>query len=181
MSETEGEPGGLTQIKLPDEIVATIDTLPKETRGPIRELVVKVAQSHFRGPFPPPDMLDDYERHQPGFLAALMQRAGEAQTHAQDMERLSIEGPLIYAKRGQIFGFLIVVVGAIGATVCATYGATGIGITLGLGAAAPIIGHFVKNPLSNTPAPPDPKTKQSNGRTGQQPVTKPKTPPRRKR
>lgn len=89
---------------------AALKNVPAEEREPIRRVFQSIERS-FQAPYPPPEMIPEYERCYPNFLKTLVDRSYEAQQHTQDMERLSIEGPLKYAQRGQVLGALIVLGG----------------------------------------------------------------------
>ncbi len=133
---------------LPPHLKAIL--LPEQQGLVLSEVRRVITQSvAFRGPFPPPAMLDAYERHLPGFLAKLMARAEEAQQHEQEIERLTTIGPLHYARRGQWMGFAIALGSLLGAVGCAYIQQPYVGAVLGLVGLAPVIGHLVRNPLGS--------------------------------
>ncbi len=98
--------------------------------------------------FPPPQDLEIYERHHPGFLKELMARSAEAQRHDQDLTRLRLEGPLKFAMRGQLLGACVVLASIIGIVVCAYLDQPVIAGALGFVSLFPVISLFIRNPLA---------------------------------
>jgi len=107
-------------------------------------------------------MIDDYDRHSPGFLPELMRRSEQAQAHEERMDELAVRGQLAYLARGQWFGFAVAMTAVFGAIVCAALDQPAIGVALGLTGLAPVVGHFLKNNLfsENNPEPARPNPEQ---------------------
>lgn len=136
-------------VPIPRELERTIEALPKAEQDQVREQVRETIRiAAFQGPFPPPEFVAEYERFCPGFLKMLMDRALEAQRTEQDIDRINASGPYTYAARGQWMGYSITVLCIIGSVACAYLDQGWAAAGLSLGAVSPIVGHFLKNPLS---------------------------------
>lgn len=137
---------------LPPDLRKTLEKLPPEERASVQRQVIEyvqhtVTQVAFQGPYPPPDMVAEYERHHPGFLSELLARTRDAQVHIHRMDERELSGQFAYLNRGQFLGFLVALSGIGGAVACAYLGQPAIGVALGLAGLAPVIGHFLQNPF----------------------------------
>jgi len=86
---------------------------------------VVAMQAEFRGPLPPPDMLQRYEEIHPGTAERVLQQFERETQHRHAIEQKVIDAQLeaqlaeIPAFRlGQVFAFLIAVVGLLSAAYC---------------------------------------------------------------
>ena len=82
---------------LPPDLKKTLERLPPEERASVQRQVIEyvqhtVTQVAFQGPYPPPDMVAEYERHHPGFLSELLTRTRDAQVHIHKMDERELSG-----------------------------------------------------------------------------------------
>ncbi len=143
----------------------------------LNEMRVVVTQNvAFSGPLPPPWMAEEYEKLHPGFLTDLMDRAREAQTHEQEMDKRHLDAEIEIGRsqvsaffRGQWFGFIFLIAMVTGAVVCAFLHEPVPSAAFVAGAA--VAGRFMKNPFAKedkakaTPPKPAVPSKQSKTKT----------------
>lgn len=86
---------------------AQVERIPQENGS-------KLVASAFQGPLPPPAILEDYDRIQPGLAAEIVRWATDetAHRHAMEKKAISIDEKLAGSHvrevfLGQLFGFLI--------------------------------------------------------------------------
>lgn len=72
--------------------------------------VVGIVQSSFAGPIPPPEVIKGYESVIPGSAERLLKMAEEEQRHRFEIDNQLTKGYLSLNVRGQLLGFLIVIV-----------------------------------------------------------------------
>jgi uncharacterized membrane protein len=96
---------------------------PKAQQQSERQLVAM--QAEFRGPLPPPDMLQRYEQVHPGTAERVLQQFERETQHRHAIEQKIVDAQLeaqraeIPAFRlGQVFAFIIAVVGLVSAAYC---------------------------------------------------------------
>ena len=77
-------------------------------------------RAEYAGPLPPPEMLKKYEECLPGTADRILQRFVSEGDHRRDLERRALEAEIEDAKaersdarRGQLFGFIVAVLGLI--------------------------------------------------------------------
>jgi uncharacterized membrane protein len=82
-------------------------------------------QAEFRGPLPPPDVLQRYEEIHPGTAERVLQQFERETQHRHAIEQKLVDGQLeiqraeIPAFRlGQVFAFIIAIVGLLAAAYC---------------------------------------------------------------
>ncbi|GAK33983.1 hypothetical protein JCM17846_15930 [Iodidimonas nitroreducens] len=61
----------------------------------------------YKGPIPPPDILEAYNDLVPGAAAEIIANWGKESDHRRDMERLGLKGELAAEKRGQYLGAFV--------------------------------------------------------------------------
>lgn len=62
----------------------------------------------FSGPIPPPEALARYEEIQSGAADRIIKMAEKQQDHRMSLEKKAIGGQIDQSKRGQIFGFVAI-------------------------------------------------------------------------
>lgn len=138
------------QTQLPNELIEVLEKLPRDKRDQIT-LIVSQAIGSFSGPFPPPWMLDDYERHHPGFLSELIERARQAQSKRESQDDMIIQAQVIYMRRGQIMMFILALA-AFGVSVFAIYKDMQVAASVfGVTSLASLAAAFLRNPYSAKP------------------------------
>lgn len=139
-----------TEVKLPHDLDAALRSLPPKEREKISLIVYRELGS-FRGPYPPPWMLDDYERHRPGFLKELMDRALAAQTNRDTLDQVIVHAQVKYMSRGQLMAFLLSI-GCFSLAVVAMWlNYPWIAGLFGMSALTPVVAQFMKNPFAEKP------------------------------
>lgn len=134
--------------QLPDELIEVLQKVPRDQREQIALIVTQTIGS-FKGPYPPPWMLDDYERHHPGFLTELMLRAKQAQEKRESQDDLIITAQVTYMSRGQWMVFLLSVL-AFAVSAFAIYGNMPVVASFfGAASLASLAAAFLKNPYSS--------------------------------
>ena len=88
------------------EETEVVQSTPKENDKKSQIL----AQS-FRGPLPPPEVLAEYEKAHTGSIERIFQMAEKEQNHRIESEKYLIQSPMKLSGRGQIFGFIIAILG----------------------------------------------------------------------
>lgn len=87
---------------------------------PVVHAVVERRAAYFSGPHPPPELIAEYERIAPGWGLRILEMGEREQQHrhACDLQILAQNGReldesrdwLIYLRRGQVFGFLALLI-----------------------------------------------------------------------
>jgi uncharacterized membrane protein len=99
---------------LPREIEDLIKSLPKDKReeavSVIASLSVRKA-STFSGPLPPPEVLGDYNEILQDGAERIMKMAEHQSGHRIEQEKHAIKEELKQSGRGQIFGFILAIIG----------------------------------------------------------------------
>ena len=92
-------------IIVPEEITQIIDKLPKEEQHRIVRTIMAIERSSsFRGPLPPPDILEGYEKILPGASERILKMAEKQQDHRICMEATIIGSQTKQSGRGQKIG-----------------------------------------------------------------------------
>jgi len=132
-------------------------TIPDTEDSP--ELRSSVSASLFSGPIPPPALMREYAEFDPEFPRRFVEIFERQQAHDHEVEKaiLSSNKEIILGnqdllKRGQIFGFVLALVGLSGGLVAAFLGSPIAGSIIGAGGLALLAGVFVyskKDPSSS--------------------------------
>jgi len=120
-------------------------------------------QAEFRGPLPPPEFLQRYEEIYPGTAERILQQFERETQHRHAVEQKIIDAQLevqqaeIPALRlGQVFAFIIAVVGLLASAYCVSGAATGgiaaAGASIGGVSLATLAGVFIYGRKSKPPA-----------------------------
>jgi uncharacterized membrane protein len=113
-----------------------------------REIVQIITQqlSHYSGPLPQAEQLEQYERICPGYAKELLEMAKKGQDHAQEMEKKSLElhtkfslNHQKYFGRGQIIGGVLAFSAIIAGTIFCIYGYPKTGASI-IGAILTVLG-----------------------------------------
>ena len=143
-------------------------TIPDTEDSP--ELRSSVSASLFYGPIPPPALMREYAEFDPEFPRRFVEIFERQQTHDHEVEKaiLSSNKEIILGnqdllKRGQIFGFVLALVGLSGGLSAAFLGSPIAGSIIGAGGLALLAGVFVyskKDPSSSQFLSPEPQSLQ---------------------
>lgn len=121
-----------------------LDELPNATVDePSSELVASFAAFRFAGPLPPPAILAQYNNVVPGGAKRIFALAEKQADHRRHLERTVVEGNTRAQSRGQLFGFVIGLVGLIGGFWLVYLGHSALGIAAILADLAALAGVFV--------------------------------------
>ena len=113
--------------ELPSKVKSVIETFPLEEQGKVVELVLEVTRiTAFSGPIPPPAILQGYEDVIEGGAERILAMAEKQSKHRQEIEKEVITKQLGQSSRGQIFGFLLALIGFGLGTLLAAWGNTGL-------------------------------------------------------
>jgi uncharacterized membrane protein len=100
------------QEQVPAKIHEFLKRLPSEylisvlaEHNPISD--VKTVSQHFLGPLPPPKLLKDYDKVQPGFAERILGMAEKEQLHRQGVEKKALSSDITIQRTGQIFALLL--------------------------------------------------------------------------
>ncbi len=97
----------------------------------------------FSGPFPPPQMLEAYERILPGAAERIFRMGEEQSQHRRELESQVIKSDIRNSRIGLIFGLLIGIVALAASVLIAYFGYPVSGGLVGVGAIAALVGVFV--------------------------------------
>ena len=70
-----------------------------------------IREEAFVGPIPPPKVMADYESLLPGSADRILSMAEQQQAHRMELEKKAISSQLEQNKRGQVFGFIVFLIG----------------------------------------------------------------------
>lgn len=84
---------------------AFIQSLPEDKRAMATRMIVGFAESKiYRGPIPPPEYLEAYEKIVPGSAKEILDMARKQQEHRMSCERIIIDHDIRVENRGQWMG-----------------------------------------------------------------------------
>ncbi len=129
-----------------------------------------VSASLFSGPIPPPALMREYADLDPEFPRRFIEIVERQQSHDHEVEKAVLLnnkeimlGNQDLLRRGQLFGFVLALVGLIGGLIAAFLGSPIAGSIIGAGGLALLAGVFVyskKNPSSSQFLAPVPQSLQ---------------------
>lgn len=125
MNNNENEDAALSADVLhEDELLERIsDELPEMTTKEIITAAIQMGFSkHFRGPLPPPDMLAEYEKIQPGFADRIVSMAEKQQNHRISIERSVVDTNNENSRIGLYIGGAIGIIGVTGSLIIVALG-----------------------------------------------------------
>src|SRR5262249_35575316 len=85
---------------------------PKRPRQLVKTATVRVT---YEAPLPPPNMMQAYEEILPGSADRIIAMAERQSVHRQGMETNVVHSNSVTERRGQIFAFILGLVGLVGA------------------------------------------------------------------
>ena len=95
---------------VPEEAAKVIESLPEKDRKIIFKTMCAIEQSSsFKGPLPPPEVLQGYENILPGAFERILSMAEKQQTHRIDIEHKIVYGQINQSKWGQIIGAVLAI------------------------------------------------------------------------
>ncbi len=111
---------------IPEELkpILSDPEIPQEQKEKIIRAVVGISirtASSFRGPIPPPDILQGYNGAVEGGAERIIAMAEKQSNHRMQLENHAIKEELKQSRLGQIFGFILGLVGFALATVLAMF------------------------------------------------------------
>lgn len=99
---------------LPREIEDLIKSLPEEKREKAVNIITSFSikkASSFSGPLPPPEILGEYNKTLQKGAERIMKMAEHQSGHRIELEKHAIKEELKQSGRGQIFGFILAIIG----------------------------------------------------------------------
>lgn len=130
--------------------------LQKSNSSPNNQVTTQAVYAQFSSPLPPPELLQKYEQLLPGTIERIIKLAETQSTHRQKQEDESLEANIKHlertdgeARRGQIFAFILVSMGIIGAVVCALLHAQVTGSIIGGASIVTVALAFINGRFSN--------------------------------
>lgn len=98
-------------------------------RKPERPYISERIEVRYEAPLPPPGMMEHYERILPGSADRIIKILEQQSTHRQGLERDKIDSDIHNEKVGQIFAFILALIGLIGGLLLAWQGKSFSGLT----------------------------------------------------
>lgn len=146
-------------------------------------------EAFFRGPLPPPALLEQFDRIEPGAADRIIQMAEQEQAHRHELEsrrhehEAAIErGNQSLERRGQTFGFVLALIVLLGGLTLLVLGQSVQGFALVIGDGIALISLFLYNERqkeaaivggeeeSPQPEPEDPDFEDEPGSSGEDPA-----------
>lgn len=121
------------QSNLPEEVKKVIEELPDEEQKVKLKaalLAVNVNSTHYRGPIPDPNMLQEYNNVVKDGAERIITQFEEQSRHRREIEKIVVNSESKESRRGQIFAFIIGMTGLGLAFVSAILGYNTFAITL---------------------------------------------------
>jgi uncharacterized membrane protein len=109
---------------VPKDLEDIITSLPEGKRQKALDLLVSLSieRTSFKGPLPPPSVLSEYNKIVENGAERIMNMAEKQSVHRIEIEKHAIKEELKQSSNGQIFGFILAVLGIISAFVLAIMG-----------------------------------------------------------
>lgn len=155
---TEADNTGLENNVKPDnleeipqelqEFMDELEALPKEDKA---RAILSITRSSYRGPIPPPELLEGYERILPGSADRIIAMTERQQNHRIDLEATVVTSNAKDAHLGVIFAFILglLVIGGGIAIILMDKGAA-LGSAFSFVGLATLLGTFVYGTRSNS-------------------------------
>lgn len=86
------------------EFMDELETLPKEDKA---RAILSITRSSYRGPIPPPELLEGYENILPGSADRIIAMTERQQNHRMDLEATVVTSNAKDARLGVIFAFIL--------------------------------------------------------------------------
>ena len=129
------------EIVIPEQIKSILEkaSIPQKER----QLIATQIASFFRGPLPPPDLLNAYNSVVDNGAERIFQRFEKQSEHRMKLETHAVTEELKQSSRGQIFGFIISLFGLTLAALMAWLGHETFAAILGGGTIVSLAAVFV--------------------------------------
>lgn len=102
------------QINLPKDLEELIQFIPDDKKKDAIRIIssfsIRTASS-FSGPLPPPSILSEYNKTVEDGAERIMKMAENQSGHRIELEKLAIKEELKQSGRGQLFGFILALIG----------------------------------------------------------------------
>ena len=98
----------------PGNAVVKATTGEVVSQSPIRKdlpINIRAQRLQYQGPIPPPAMLDEYEKICPGSAQKIVEQFQKQSDHRIYLEKKVIDSDIKKSFRGQVFGFLVAIIG----------------------------------------------------------------------
>ena len=96
----------LRDVENPDKVI--LSAVPENKKKEVEEALMVIRGEMYSGPIPPPEALARYEEIQSGAADRIITMAETQQAHRMSLETKAIGGQIDQSKRGQIFGFIVI-------------------------------------------------------------------------
>lgn len=116
--------------------------MANKNKPPARQINGVYAES-FQGPIPPPTILEHYDQIQPGFAERILVMAERQGAHRMQLENIALQGQINRSNRGQVFGFILGLVGLVAGSFCVYSGHDAAGASLGGASLVSLVTVFV--------------------------------------
>ena len=111
--------------------------------SPGQRVITRQVSTSFKGPLPPPEVLEQFDRVVPGSAERIIAMAEQQSQHRRALEQKVISSDILNSRLGLIFGFVLGLVGVGGGIYAIVIGQAGVGSFISLGALATLAGVFV--------------------------------------
>ena len=133
-SELNDEAEELEEIPEELQVVLNDPTISEEKKEEIREAFIISITSitrTFSGPLPHPEILNEYNQVLPSAAERIIAMAERQAEHRMGLEKIAIPSQIDQSKRGQTFGFILVIIALIASVILGIYGQTAASIAIG--------------------------------------------------
>lgn len=102
------------QIGTPEEAIeAIMSTVPEDKKEFAACALSIITEESFSGPIPHPRTFKEYEAILPGSADRILKMAEDQQKHRMELEKMAVNKQLTQSGRGQVFGFIVFILGLI--------------------------------------------------------------------
>ena len=116
---------------------------PQNNNGDNSRGLILTKQELFSGPLPHPDILARFDTVVPGSAERIIKMAENQSAHRIEIEKKVINSDIENSKRGQIFGFIVAILGLVSSFVLVVKGYQVVGTILGGTTLISLVGVFV--------------------------------------
>lgn len=109
----------------------------------VNKLITVATKAIVSGPLPPPQILQAYQSILPRAPERIIKMAEEQASHRREIEKKIVGSDIKRVKLGQIFGFIISILGISSATICALVGQPFPASIIGSGGIITLVSLFV--------------------------------------
>lgn len=134
----------LMQTETIDSAIDTIlKAVPEEQKDEAIKALMIIKEEAFEGPIPPPSLFREYEATLPGSADRILKLAESQQAHRIEIEKTAVNSQMRQGERGQVFGFIIFLIGIALTIVFIWFGMKTFAGIFATGTMAVIIGLFI--------------------------------------